>query len=92
MAETVPQRVTGTLGPSAASGTSGTPSGGTASPASSLKLDLVAVPLLPDTNVILGQSHFIKTVEDLFEAVNSVGGGIKFGLAFSEASGESRKT
>ena len=40
-----------------------------------------------DTNVILGQSHFIKTVEDLYEAmVNSVPG-IQFGLAFCEASG-----
>lgn len=40
-----------------------------------------------DHNLILGQSHFIKTVEDLYEAlVNSVPG-IKFGLAFSEASG-----
>jgi adenosine/AMP kinase len=40
-----------------------------------------------DSNVILGQSHFIKTVEDVHEAlVNSVPG-IKFGLAFCEASG-----
>jgi len=40
-----------------------------------------------DYNIILGQSHFIKTVEDLYEAmVNSVPD-IKFGLAFSEASG-----
>ena len=40
-----------------------------------------------DCNIILGQSHFIKTVEDLYEAmVNSVPG-IRFGLAFSEASG-----
>lgn len=40
-----------------------------------------------DHNIILGQSHFIKTVEDLYEAmVNSVPG-IRFGLAFSEASG-----
>jgi hypothetical protein len=39
-------------------------------------------------NFILGQSHFIKTVEDLHEAlVNSVPG-IKFGLAFCEASGK----
>jgi adenosine/AMP kinase len=39
-------------------------------------------------NFILGQSHFIKTVEDIHEAlVNSVPG-IKFGLAFCEASGE----
>ncbi|OGO25817.1 MAG: hypothetical protein A2136_00555 [Chloroflexi bacterium RBG_16_54_11] len=41
-----------------------------------------------DINIILGQSHFIKTVEDLHEAlVNSVPG-IKFGLAFCEASGK----
>ncbi len=40
-----------------------------------------------DCNVILGQSHFIKTVEDLHEAmVNSVPN-LKFGLAFCEASG-----
>jgi len=39
------------------------------------------------TNVILGQTHFIKTAEDLYEImVNSVPG-IKFGLAFCEASG-----
>jgi len=38
-------------------------------------------------NIILGQSHFIKTVEDIYEImVNSVPG-VKFGLAFSEASG-----
>jgi len=41
-------------------------------------------------NVIIGQSHFIKTVEDIHEAlVNSVPG-IKFGLAFCEASGEKK--
>jgi len=40
-----------------------------------------------DVNMILGQGHFIKTAEDLYEAlVNSVPG-IKFGLAFSESSG-----
>jgi len=40
-----------------------------------------------DCNIILGQSHFIKTLEDLYEImVNSVPG-IKFGLAFCEASG-----
>lgn len=40
-----------------------------------------------DCSVILGQSHFIKTVEDLHEAlVNSVPG-VKFGLAFCESSG-----
>ena len=41
----------------------------------------------PNLNLILGQSNFIKTIEDVFEAlVNSVPG-IKFGLAFCEASG-----
>lgn len=40
-----------------------------------------------DCNIIMGQSHFIKTVEDLYEAmVNSVPG-IQFGMAFCEASG-----
>lgn len=38
-------------------------------------------------NFILGQSHFIKTVEDIHEALVSAVPGIKFGLAFSEASG-----
>src|SRR6266487_617934 len=42
----------------------------------------------PDTiNFILGQSHFIKTVEDIHEALVSIVPGIKFGLAFCEASG-----
>jgi len=40
----------------------------------------------PDTNLILGQSHFIKTAEDLYEALITSMPGIKFGLAFSEAS------
>jgi adenosine/AMP kinase len=40
-------------------------------------------------NVILGQSHFIKTVEDLHEALVGAVPGIQFGLAFCEASGPS---
>jgi len=40
-----------------------------------------------DTNFILGQSHFIKTVEDIHEALVSSVPGIKFGLAFIESSG-----
>lgn len=39
------------------------------------------------TNFILGQSHFIKTVEDIHEALVTAVPGIKFGLAFCEASG-----
>ena len=40
------------------------------------------------TNFILGQTHFIKSVEDLHEALVGVVPGIKFGLAFCEASGK----
>jgi hypothetical protein len=43
----------------------------------------------PETvNFILGQSHFIKTVEDIHEALVTAVPGIQFGLAFCEASGE----
>ena len=42
----------------------------------------------PELNVILGQAHFIKTVEDLHEALIGAVPGARFGLAFCEASGE----
>ncbi|MHB1294437.1 MAG: adenosine-specific kinase [Anaerolineae bacterium] len=52
-----------------------------------MELKLVAIEKPEEINFILGQTHFIKSVEDLHEAlVNSVPG-IRFGLAFSEASG-----
>jgi len=41
-----------------------------------------------EINFILGQTHFIKTVEDIYEALVSTVPGIKFGLAFCEASGK----
>jgi uncharacterized protein len=41
----------------------------------------------PDLNVIIGQAHFIKTVEDLYEAIVQAVPGVKFGVAFCEASG-----
>jgi uncharacterized protein len=41
-----------------------------------------------EINFILGQSHFIKTVEDIYEALVNTVPGIKFGLAFCEASGK----
>lgn len=41
-----------------------------------------------EINFILGQSHFIKTVEDIHEALVNCVPGIRFGLAFCEASGE----
>lgn len=40
-----------------------------------------------DLNLILGHSHFIKTVEDIYEAIVNTVPGAKFGLAFCEASG-----
>lgn len=40
-----------------------------------------------DINLIIGQSHFIKTVEDLYETLVQSVAGIKFGVAFCEASG-----
>ena len=52
-------------------------------------MDLQVVPIEKpeEVNVILGQSHFIKTVEDLHEAMVGTVPGVQFGLAFSEASG-----
>ena len=55
-----------------------------------MPLQLVLVPVEkpdPDLNLILGQSHFIKSVEDLYEALVNTVPGIQFGLAFCEASG-----
>ena len=52
-----------------------------------MEIKLVAIEKPEDINVILGQSHFIKTVEDLHEALAGAVPGIKFGLAFNEASG-----
>jgi adenosine/AMP kinase len=52
-----------------------------------MELSLVKIEKPDETNFILGQSHFIKTVEDMHEALVSAVPGIKFGLAFCEASG-----
>jgi adenosine/AMP kinase len=51
-----------------------------------MKLEKIIIP--EGANLILGQSHFIKTVEDLYEILVGAAPGIKFGLAFSEASGD----
>ena len=52
-------------------------------------MELTAVRLeIPENgNIIVGQSHFIKTVEDLYEAMVNTAPGLKFGIAFNEASG-----
>jgi adenosine/AMP kinase len=52
-----------------------------------MEVKLLAVEKPADVNLILGQSHFIKTVEDLYEAVTGSVPGVKFGVAFCEASG-----
>lgn len=51
-----------------------------------VEINLVDVEIPDGCNVIVGQSHFIKTAEDLYETIAESGIGIKFGLAFCEAS------
>lgn len=51
------------------------------------KIKVVPVEIPKGSNVIIGQTHFIKTVEDLYEALTNSSPHIKFGLAFNEASG-----
>jgi hypothetical protein len=52
-----------------------------------MDIQLVPVAVPENCNVIIGQSHFIKTVEDIYEAVVGAVPGAKFGIAFCEASG-----
>src|SRR5262245_29198191 len=52
-----------------------------------MDLKTVRVPLPDGANIILGQTHFIKTAEDLFEILAGASPHIKFGVAFTEASG-----
>jgi len=53
-----------------------------------MRIEPVRIEKPEDTNVILGQSHFIKTAEDLYEAMIGSAPGVKFGIAFCEASME----
>ena len=52
-----------------------------------MKTTCVPIVFPEGANIILGQSHFIKTVEDLYEILVSSAPGMKFGVAFCEASG-----
>jgi uncharacterized protein len=52
-----------------------------------MDLKTVRVQIPTDANIILGQTHFIKTAEDLYEILAGSSPQIKFGLAFTEASG-----
>lgn len=53
-----------------------------------MELKRVKIEKEEEMNIILGQSHFIKTVEDIYEALVTSVPNIKFGLAFCEASGD----
>lgn len=52
-----------------------------------MELKIVALEIPENGNIILGQSHFIKTVEDVYEAIVNTVPQMKFGVAFCEASG-----
>ena len=53
----------------------------------SMDLDAIRLEVPSDGNIIVGHSHFIKTVEDLYEAIVQTVPGMKFGIAFCESSG-----
>lgn len=53
-----------------------------------MELKSIRLTIPEDGNIIFGQSHFIKTVEDLYEAVVNTSAHIQFGIAFCEASGD----
>ncbi|MFQ5910080.1 MAG: adenosine-specific kinase [Thermoplasmata archaeon] len=53
-----------------------------------MDLEKVQIEKPEDANLILGQTHFIKTVEDIYEAVVTSVPGVKFGVAFCEASAD----
>jgi hypothetical protein len=52
-----------------------------------MELKAVRLEIPEEGNIILGQTHFIKTVEDLYEAIVNTAPQMKFGVAFNEASG-----
>lgn len=55
-------------------------------PTPTIKTKVIQVDIPEGINIIFGMSHFIKTVEDLYETLITSSGNIKFGLAFCEAS------
>ena len=52
-----------------------------------MELKIVRMEFPEEANIIIGQTHFIKTAEDLYEVMITAVPGAKFGLAFNEASG-----
>jgi len=55
---------------------------------SGMELKAIRLTVPADGNIIVGQSHFIKTVEDIYEAMVNTSPHLKFGIAFNEASGD----
>ena len=53
-----------------------------------MELKTVRLTIPENGNIILGQSHFIKTVEDIYEAIVNTSSHLQFGIAFNEASGD----
>jgi hypothetical protein len=53
-----------------------------------MKFQSIPIQVPEGSNVILGQAHFIKTVEDLYEIMVGISSHVKFGIAFCEASGD----
>ena len=52
-----------------------------------MEIKTIKIDIPEGSNIILGQTHFIKSVEDLYEAIINSSPHIKFGIAFNEASG-----
>lgn len=55
---------------------------------SNFDIEIQQINVSEDCNIIIGQSHFIKTVEDLYEALITSSPSLEFGIAFCEASGD----
>lgn len=53
-----------------------------------MELKAIRLAIPENGNIIVGQSHFIKTVEDIYEAIVNTSSHIQFGIAFNEASGD----
>jgi uncharacterized protein len=53
-----------------------------------MQLTSVRLSIPENGNLIVGQSHFIKTVEDIYEAIVNTSPHLEFGIAFNEASGD----
>ena len=53
-----------------------------------METEIIKIDVPENCNIILGQTHFIKTIEDLYEAISETVPGAKFGIGFCEASGK----